>query len=135
MANKDADDLFDEFDDVEDGDDLLDSVLEDDSEGWVPEKPGDGVQGVVIKVGETKSDFSDELAPTVTLETKDGSKFRIIGYGSVLRREIVDADPQPGDLMAVKYFGVKKIKNGKWAGKDYKHFGVAVRRQRQKQAS
>jgi hypothetical protein len=131
-----SDDLLDEFDDLSDGDDfdLLDSVLEDDSEGWVPEKPGDGIQGVVIKVGETKSDFSDELAPTVTIETKDGSKFRIIGYGSVLRREIQDADPHPGDLFACKYFGEKKIKNGKWAGKNYKHFGIAVRRQ-QKQAS
>lgn len=128
-----SDDLLNEFDDLGDGDDfdLLDSVLEDDSEGWVPDKPGDGIQGVVIKVGETKSDFSDELAPTVTIETKDGSKFRIIGYGSVLRREMVDADPKPGDTFACKYFGTKKIKNGKWAGKDYKHFGVAVRRQKQ----
>lgn len=129
--SKDDDDLFDEIDGVDDGDDLLDSVLEDDSEGWVPEKPGDGVQGVVIKIGETKSDFSDELAPTVTIETSDGSKLRIIGYGSVLRREIVDADPHPGDLFACKYFGEKKIKNGKWAGKNYKHYGIAVRRQRQ----
>lgn len=128
--SKNDDNLFDEIGGDEDFD-LLNSVLEDDSEGWVPEKPGDGIQGVVIKVGETKSDFSDELAPTVTVETKDGNKFRIIGYGSVLRREIQDADPQPGDLFACKYFGEKKIKNGRWAGKDYKHFGVAVRRQKQ----
>lgn len=128
---KNDDDLFEDFEDGGDDFDLLDSVLEDDSEGWVPEKVGDGIQGVVIKVGETKSDFSDELAPTVTIETKDGNKFRIIGYGSVLRREIVDADPHPGDLFACKYFGEKKIKNGKWAGKNYKHFGIAVRRQKQ----
>lgn len=128
------DDLLDDINLDDEDFDLLDSVMEDDSEGWVPDKPGDGVQGVVIKVGETKSDFSDELAPTVTIETKDGSKFRIIGYGSVLRREIQDADPNPGDIFAVKYFGEKKIKNGKWAGRDYKHFGVAVRRQT-KQAS
>lgn len=131
---KNSDDLLDDIGvgNDDDGDfDLLDSVIEDDSEGWVPEKVGDGIQGVVVKVGETKSDFSDELAPTVTVETPDGTKYRIIGYGSVLRREIVDADPQPGDIFACKYFGEKKIKNGKWAGKLYKHFGVAVRRQRQ----
>lgn len=131
MATKnDVDDMFDEIDE-DDAFDLLDSIMEDDSEGWVPEEAGDGVQGVVLKVGETKSDFSDELAPTVTIETKDGSKLRIIGFGSVLRREITDADPHPGDLFAVKYYGEKKIKNGKWAGKLYKHYGVAVRRQRQ----
>jgi hypothetical protein len=123
-----AKDLLDEMDNVDDDFDLLDEVKEDDSEGWVPEKAGEGVQGVVVAVGETRSDFSDEMAPTVTIETSDGTKYRIIGYGSVLKREIQDADPKPGDLFACKYFGTKKIKKGKWAGKDYKHFGVAVRR-------
>jgi hypothetical protein len=125
MAKKD--DLFDEIDGDEDID-LLDSIEEDDSEGWVPENVGDGIQGVVLKVGETRSDFSDEMAPTVTIETTEGNKYRIIGYGAVLRREILDADPHPGDLFACRYFGEKVIKKGKWTGKKYKHFGIAVRR-------
>jgi hypothetical protein len=121
-------DLFDEIDSGDEDVDLLDSIDEDDSEGWVPDEVGQGIQGVVIKVGETRSDFSDEMAPTVTIETAEGQKYRIIGYGAVLRREIVDADPKPGDLFAAKYFGEKVIKKGKWAGKKYKHFGIAVRR-------
>lgn len=125
MAKKD--DLFDEIDGDEEID-LLDSIDEDDSEGWVPTEVGEGVQGVVLKVGETRSDYSDEMAPTVTIETKDGAKLRIIGYGAVLRREIIDADPHPGDLFACRYFGEKLIKKGKWAGKKYRHFGIAVRR-------
>lgn len=115
------------FDD--DLDDLLNEVVEDDSEGWVPSEAGEGISGVVRKVGETRSDFSDQMVPTVTVETKDGNKFRIIGYGTVLRREILDADPKVGDRLAVKYFGEKPIKKGKYAGKPYKHFGVAVKRQ------
>lgn len=128
-AAKPNDDLLDEIGntDIDEGD-LLDQVVEDDSEGWVPDKPGEGIQGVVVKVGETRSDFSDEVVPSVTIETKEGDKLRIIGYGAVLRRELYDADPHPGDLLAVKYFGEKPIKKGKWAGKNYKHFGVAVRR-------
>ena len=126
---REDDDLLEEFDvDEDDEDDLLDQVVEDDAEGWVPEKPGEGIQGVVVKVGETRSDFSDEMAPTVTIETKSGDKLRVIGYGAVLRRELYDADPKPGDRIAVKYFGEKTIKKGKWAGKQYKHFGVVVRR-------
>lgn len=121
-------DLLDEMDNVGDDFDLLNEVKEDDSEGWVPEKAGEGIQGVVLAVGETRSDFSDEMAPTVTIETSAGEKYRIIGYGAVLKREIQDANAQPGDLFAVKYFGTKKLKKGKFAGKDYKHFGVAVRR-------
>jgi hypothetical protein len=127
--NGTAEDLFD---DIDLDDDLLGEIDEDDSEGWVPEKVGEGVQGEVIKVGETRSDFArdgeDPMVPTVTIKTKTGEKYRIIGYGAVLKREMQDADPQVGDLFAIKYFGDKLVKKGKWAGKPYKHFGVAVRR-------
>lgn len=112
--------------------DLLDSVEEDDSEGWVPSEPGEGIAGRVVKIGQTRSDFAkdgeDPMCPTVTIETKDGAKFRIIGYGAVLRRELMDKNPQVGDLMAVKYFGEKPIRKGRFAGKPYKHFGVVVKR-------
>jgi len=117
-------DLLEELDDDFN---LLDTIEEDSAEGWVPDEVGEGIQGVVTKVSETKSDFSDEMAPTVTIETKEGNSFRIIGYGAVLRREILDADPKPGDLFAVKYFGEKAIKKGKWTGKNYKHYGVVCR--------
>jgi hypothetical protein len=113
-------------------DDLLDEVEEDDSEGWVPSEPGEGIAGRVVKVGQTRSDFAkdgeDPMCPTVTIETKDGAKFRVIGYGAVLRRELMDKNPQVGDLMAVKYFGEKPIRKGRFAGKPYKHFGVVVKR-------
>ncbi len=119
-------------DDFADVDDLLDSVEEDDSEGWVPTEKGEGIAGVVVKVGETRSDFANDgenpMVPTVTIQTRDGSKFRVIGYGSVLKRELTDADPRVGDRIAVKYFGEKPIKKGRFAGKPYKHFGVVVKR-------
>lgn len=119
-------------DDFADVDDLLDEVEEDDSEGWVPSEKGEGIAGIVIKIGETRSDFANEgddpMCPTVTLQTKDGTKWRVIGYGAVLKRELKDADPRVGDRMAVKYFGEKPIKNGRFAGKPYKHFGVVVKR-------
>lgn len=118
--------------DFADVDDLLNTVQEDDSEGWVPAERGEGIAGIVIKIGETRSDFAgkgeDPMCPTVTIQTRDGDKFRIIGYGSVLKREIADADPKIGDLFAVKYWGEKPIKKGPFAGKNYKHFSVAVRR-------
>jgi len=141
-----ADELFDGLtegkaevsDDLDDFDDLLDEVEEDDSEGWVPSEKGEGISGVVVKVGVTRSDFAndgeDPMVPTVTLECKDPDnpgktiKYRVIGYGAVLKRELQDADPKVGDRMAVKYFGEKPIKKGRFAGKPYKHFGVAIRR-------
>lgn len=129
-STKTDDDLLDEMADPFEGDewDLLDKMEEDDSEGWVPEERGDGVQGVVIKTGQTSSDYSDEPVPTVTIEAKDGNKYRIIGYSSVLGREIKDNDPHPGDLFAVKYWGQKKAKKGKGAGNPYHHYSVLVKR-------
>jgi hypothetical protein len=113
-------------------DDLLGEVEEDDSEGWVPTEKGEGIAGIVTKVGETRSDFAngdeDPMCPTVTIQTKDSTKWRVIGYGAVLKRELQDANPQVGDMIAVKYFGEKPIRNGRFAGKMYKHFGVVVRR-------
>lgn len=127
-----SDDLLDQLGADFDVDDLLNEIVEDDSEGWVPSESDEGISGVVVAVGETRSSFAkdgeDPMVPTVTIQTKDGSKYRVIGYGAVLRRELIDAAPKVGNLMAVKYFGEKLIKKGRFAGRPYKHFGVAVRR-------
>jgi hypothetical protein len=122
----------------DDFDDLLDNVEEDDSEGWVPKEKGEGISGIVVKVSETRSDFAkdgeDPMVPTITLECNDPEnpgqkiKWRVIGFGAVLKREIEDANPKVGDRMAVKYFGERTLKTGKFQGKKYKHFGVALRR-------
>lgn len=133
-----ADNLFGEPEatggDFDEADDLLNTVQEDDAEGWVPSEYGESLSGVVVKVGETRSDFArdgeDPMCPTVTVQTREGDKYRVIGFGAVLKREIIDADVQVGDLFAVKYFGEKLIKKGKYAGKPYKHFSVASRRPR-----
>lgn len=130
----DVDAMFDQKDnggdDFADVDDLLNEVEEDDSEGWVPSEPGEGIAGKLIKISETRSDFAADgenpMVPTWTIETRDG-KFRVIGYGAVLKREMADADAEVGDTVAVKYFGEKKLKKGRFAGKNYKHFGIAIR--------
>jgi hypothetical protein len=46
----------------------------------------------------------------------------------LLKREILNAKPKPGDFFACKYLGIKKIEKGKFAGQPYKHFMVRVRR-------
>jgi hypothetical protein len=135
-APDDVDDMFGELDGKaagtdDDFDDLLDQVVEDDSEGWVPDESGEGLAGTVIKVGKQRSDFAkdgeDPWCPAVTIETREGN-FRVIGYGAVLRRELLDANPRVGDKIAVKYFGEKLLRKGRYQGKPYKHFGVAIRR-------
>lgn len=130
VTDDDDDDLLDEMEDPFVGEewDLLNEMEEDDSEGWVAEERGDAIQGVVIKTGTTNSDYSDEPVPTVTIETKDGTKYRIIGYSTVLGREIKDANPEKGDKFAVKYWGQKTAKRGKGAGKPYHHYSILCRK-------
>ncbi len=113
-------------------DDLLDQVTEDDAEAWIPKEAGEGIVGIVTKRDQTRSDFAadgeDPFVPTVVLETKAGDKYRVIAYSSMLKREIVDKDPQVGDTMAVKYFGERPLKTGKFAGRPFKYYGVIVRK-------
>lgn len=132
-----ADDLFGGTEvaagdgEFQDADDLLNTVQEDDAEGWVPTEKGESLAGVVVKVGETRSDFAkpgeDPMVPTVTVLTREGDKYRVIGFGSVLKREIEDANVKVGGLFAVKYWGEKPIKKGPFAGKNYKHYSVAFK--------
>lgn len=106
--------------------DLLAEITEDnDADAWMPKDADEGVQGTVVKRSLTKSDFTSDPIPVVVIDTADGKRLRVTGFQSVLRREIEDADPQVGDLFAVKYFGVKENKKG--TGK-YHHFKVGVRR-------
>lgn len=132
------DQMFDEqagqvadTDEFVDMDDLLDEVEEDDAEAWVPKEKGEGIVGKLVKIDQTRSDFAndgeDPFVPTWTLENPSG-KFRIIGYASMLKREMIDKNPAVGDVVAVKYFGEKPLKTGKFQGRPFKYFGVAVRR-------
>lgn len=117
--------------DFDEADDLLNSVQEDDAEGWVPSERGESVSGVVVRISETRSDFArdgeDPMVPTITIKTKTGDKYRVIGYGSVLKKELLAAEFKVGDLGAVKYWGEFPLKKGKFAGKLYKKFSVAVK--------
>jgi hypothetical protein len=105
--------------------DLLDGLGDgDDATAWMPTEAGEGIQGTVISVGRTTSEYTPDPIPVVTIETAAGEKYRITAYQSILRREIEDVDPQRGDLFAAKYLGRKDTKDGKRSFHAYK---VALR--------
>lgn len=124
-------DLFEDLDRAESEEalDLLDELSDEDGEydPWRPEEPA-GVQGVVKKIGTRSSDYDPPTVPWIGIETSDGQKLGIAAFHGVLRRELEEQDPKVGDVLAVKFFGTKKVKSGKWAGKDFFHYRVAVRR-------
>lgn len=107
--------------------DLLDGLSEDEGTPWIPDDDDDpspeGIQGRVKFVGEVSSDYGPETCPLIELDDGNGTVWSIRGYSTVLRNQITKADPRVGDIMAVRYFGVKTGKGGK----DYKNFKVAVK--------
>jgi hypothetical protein len=104
--------------------DLLAGIDADgDAKAWRPE-PGQGIQGVVVKLGSTKSDYTPDPIPVVTVRTDEGELFRVTGYQTVLRREIEDAAPRVGGRFAAKYFGLKDAQ--KAGAKPYHHYKAAA---------
>ncbi|HYJ33775.1 MAG TPA: hypothetical protein VE326_11200 [Candidatus Binatia bacterium] len=123
-----ANDLLDSLgNDAPDGVvDLLDGLGEGaDASAWMPTEAGQGVQGTVVAVSKTTSEYVSDPIPVITLETATGEKVRVTGYQSVLRREIEEVDPQRGDLFACKYLGRKSTKDGK---REFHAYKAAVRR-------
>jgi hypothetical protein len=125
---KASDDLLADLDD-DAPEDLLTTIDDVDAEPWIPDTDGEGVQGKVVLLDSIPDDYKDgATVPVVVLESADGNLHRIVGYSTVLRKEIVAAAPRVGDTMAVKYFGERILKGGKFAGKPYKHYKVKVKR-------
>ena len=89
---------------------------------------------VEVDIGALKPG-ENPMVPTVTIQTRDG-KYRVIGFGSVLKRELEDGIEagtiKVGNLMAVKYWGEKPIKKGPFAGKNYRHYSVAAQAPKKK---
>jgi hypothetical protein len=122
---KDSADLLAELD-TDSGEviDLLGEIGEgDDAAAWRPEV-GEGIQGTVTARQTTTSDYVSDTIPVVVLDTPQG-RFRIVGYHKVLRDQINEIDPQPGDLFACKYFGKKANKKGTG---EYEHYKAAGRK-------
>lgn len=107
--------------------DLLDGLSEDEGTPWIPDDEDapspEGIQGRVKFVGEVSSDYGPEMCPIIELEAADGTIWSVRGYSTVLRNQISKADPKVGDIMAVRYFGMKTGKNSR----EYKNYKVAVK--------
>jgi hypothetical protein len=100
---------------------------------WKPTEKGDGIEGRVLSVEYTPSDFpapngEEVMIPIITLEMPDGSKAGVRGYHSVLRKELEFEDPRPGDLLAVVYMGSEPLKTGKFKGRPVHVYRAVVQK-------
>lgn len=85
-----------------------------------PESAGEGVEGVVVALDVTSSEYTTDEIPVITLKTDEGVYRGIRGYHTTLRRELDKLALQVGDRLAVVYEGRKKTKDGKRSFHAYK---------------
>ena len=108
-----AADLLAEMDGANPLDAMLEEVEnEDTTPSWTPEEPA-SVAGKLVKTATVSSDYHERPVPVWTIEQGDGELIRVAGFRSVLEREMNEAEPSIGDLVAVKYFGRQLKKNAK----------------------
>jgi hypothetical protein len=82
---------------------------------------GESVAFQVTGTGSVPSDYGKEDAPTVEGVTGDGTYFRVIGYSTVLNRELTKANLQPGDVAGiVRLPDSTKAKAGQHPAKIYR---------------
>jgi hypothetical protein len=111
----------------------LDDLMSRDVQPWMPHKEPDqphGISGTVVKVSATTSDYNASVVPVVELVPDNDDKiiWRVMGFGTVLKRELAEQRPLQGDRIGFRYEGMA----GR-AKDDYPKFRVVVQRAEQPQ--
>lgn len=81
---------------------LADRISEDYAEAWMPSE-GDSLIGHVSEIAVGNSEYG--TYPIVTVMTAGGDRWAIHAFHTVLHDAIVDAAPDIGEEVAVKYMG------------------------------
>lgn len=89
----------------------LNAALDVTEISWEP-KPGDRLTGKLLDVEQAVAK-SGEPYPILRLECQDGTVYRVAAGRTVLRRKLVAAKVQPGDLLGIQYDGEAESKNGR----------------------
>lgn len=93
---------------------------------WSPE-PGEGVEGELVKIVETKAFGSS--APVLFLLLDDGRLVTVRCGGVVLRGQLEEHRPAPGDRVAVKFLGMRTSASSR---REYANYAFGIRRSKAK---
>lgn len=77
-----------------------------------PERAGESVEGVVVALDVTTSEYTTDDIPVITLES-DGVLRGVRGYHTTLRNDLAKLNLKVGDTLAIRYDGKKATKDGK----------------------
>lgn len=87
---------------------------------FIPERSGESVEGVIVAMDVTSSEYTRDEIPVITLKQADGIYRGVRAFATVLRNELVKLELEVGDTLAVLYEGKKPTKDGKRTFHSYK---------------
>lgn len=90
---------------------LLDEI-DADVIAFKPERAGESVEGEVVALDVTGSEYTEDEIPVITLKDADGVFRGVRGYHSVLRARLADLNLKVGDSLAIRYEGKKQNRKG-----------------------
>jgi hypothetical protein len=85
---------------------------------WRP-AVGDRLVGTVTDIDTIATDYGE--SPLLIVETDDGDVYSVACWHTVLKREVAKREPQVGDRIGIKYFGVRD-------GQNYEYYKLVLER-------
>lgn len=92
-------------------------------EAWVPANDGEKLTGVLLRMDEGETAYGHQEVAIIERLSGDAVAFWLLHQ--VARQEWEKADPQPGELVCIRYGGRRQPQGD---GKPYAHFRVLVDR-------
>lgn len=89
---------------------------------WSPE-PGEGIEGDVVKIVETKA--FGTTAPVLFILIDDGQLITVRCGGVVLKGRLQDTKPAPGDRVAIRFNGMRTSQSSR---REYADYSFGIRR-------
>ena len=100
---------------------------EDYPPAWIPEKPGDFIEGEFVRMsmGPKGVGKSGQPTPIATILTDDGPR-SVWCWHKALREQLKEAQPRQGEKILVLYLGKKEKKSE--PGKEYDNYRTVIDR-------
>lgn len=80
---------------------------------YKPERAGESVEGTIVSLDVTSSEYTTDDIPVIIVRQDDGVLRSVRGYHTTLRRDLEKLGLQVGDYLGIRYDGKKQTKDGK----------------------
>jgi hypothetical protein len=91
---------------------------------------GDEIAGVMVYADKRDTAYRADV-PNLVLDPGDGKLRSVLQFHAALRSQVEREDPQPGDVVAIRYLGLQVSES---SGREYHAYNVTVERDPDREA-